>query len=678
MFCTKCGNQLPENSKFCKYCGNPVRRNQSLLERARNQEEDALAEIYNQSSSAVYRVIKVLVKDEDTVYDILQDTYVKAFTRLDQLQDESKLVPWLKMIANNTAKDWLKKCKPVLFTDMSGDNESDDLSFEESIEDERTDLNPEMAMDEKEVRRLVLEILDQLPEDQRLVIGMFYYEEMSVKDIAFTLGVSDNTVKSRLSYGRKKVKELVLDLEKKGTKLYTAAPFAFFLYLLRRLESAPADPAEMGVLQSVMDACIEPAQSAGSWNTTGTAARAGAKAAGAAGKTAARHLSMKVAAIVLTGAVGAGGVYGVVKNADRLPFIHEQTSESENESSEEQKPVEAEPTKEPEETAEVTETPEPTESPEKKTEASEETKTDENTEETQTESETDENTEETQPESEPDNEQEQTAEDTVDYSNYPEYPMYKETFESMASNLEFSGLNRSIVEIALYDIDQDGTNELLISHGTCEADWQVEIYTLLNGSEVSMIGTVGSHVSLYAAPDGNGIYSTFAKMGYESADRITKNGNAIEQTEVVASHEIAPDAEYTEYDNPIRFFNIAQECYDGTEEKEAALNLIAGTWYTVGGMPYNLKAEFSGDDMKAYLPDSAEIYFERIVQTVFKTSYGYFYVIADSKDDFSNQYGYRLETEYPESMYIIDTANPFAPAESMTDSLCRDNGKLSN
>ena len=170
MFCTKCGNQLPENSKFCKYCGNPVRRNQSLLERARNQEEDALAEIYNQSSSAVYRVIKVLVKDEDTVYDILQDTYVKAFTRLDQLQDESKLVPWLKMIANNTAKDWLKKCKPVLFTDMSGDNESDDLSFEESIEDERTDLNPEMAMDEKEVRRLVLEILDQLPEDQRLVI----------------------------------------------------------------------------------------------------------------------------------------------------------------------------------------------------------------------------------------------------------------------------------------------------------------------------------------------------------------------------------------------------------------------------------------------------------------------------------------------------------------------------
>ncbi len=84
MFCTKCGNQLPENSKFCKYCSNRWKDS----ELARNQEGIPLAEIYNQSSSAVCRVIRFIVKDEDTVYDILQDTYVKAFTRLDQLQDE--------------------------------------------------------------------------------------------------------------------------------------------------------------------------------------------------------------------------------------------------------------------------------------------------------------------------------------------------------------------------------------------------------------------------------------------------------------------------------------------------------------------------------------------------------------------------------------------------------------
>ena len=210
MFCEKCGKELPADARFCEHCGNPVTMEESLLDRAKRQDQAALAEIYEQTSGAVYRVLKVLIKnDEDTVQDLLQDTYVKAFTRLDQLQDESKLLPWLKTIANNSAKDWLKKCKPVLFTAMAGNEgneETEALSFEENIEADRIDENPELAMDEKEVRRLVMEILNQLPEDQRVVLGMFYYEDMSVKEIASILEVSDNTVKSRLNYGRKKSK----------------------------------------------------------------------------------------------------------------------------------------------------------------------------------------------------------------------------------------------------------------------------------------------------------------------------------------------------------------------------------------------------------------------------------------------------------------------------------------
>lgn len=256
MRCSKCGSEIPDHANFCRNCGSPTRNNMTwLVQRARANDQQALAEIYEISSPAVYKAIRVLIKDEDTVYDILQDTYVKAFTRLDQLQDAEKLIPWLKMIANNRAKDWLKKSKPVFFTDISGTEEEDNVSFEESIEDVRSDMNPEMSMDEKEVRRLVMEILDQLPEDQRIVIGMFYYEEMPVKDIAAALEVSENTVKSRLSYGRKKIKEQVLDLEKHGTKLYNVAPFVFFLYLLRRVDSVSADPLDPGVLQEILNSC---------------------------------------------------------------------------------------------------------------------------------------------------------------------------------------------------------------------------------------------------------------------------------------------------------------------------------------------------------------------------------------------------------------------------------------
>ena len=373
MFCAKCGKEIPEAAGFCRYCGNPVTREESLLDRAKRQDQAALAEIYEQTSGAVYRVLKVLIKnDEDTVQDLLQDTYVKAFTRLDQLQDESKLLPWLKTIANNSAKDWLKKCKPVLFTAMAGNEgneETEALSFEENIEADRIDENPELAMDEKEVRRLVMEILNQLPEDQRVVLGMFYYEDMSVKEIASILEVSDNTVKSRLNYGRKKVKELVLDLEKKGTKLYNVAPFTFFVYLLYRLgKSTSVEAAELDTLQTALHTVLQrtaaqeicknaghtaqeaagqtvhnhaenmTSQAATHTASTGAgsgaseaastvhhasqAASAASKAAGAAAGTAARHAGLKVAAVILAGVVGGGGVtYGVVKNADKIPVI---------------------------------------------------------------------------------------------------------------------------------------------------------------------------------------------------------------------------------------------------------------------------------------------------------------------------------------------------------------------
>ena len=253
MRCVKCGQELPDDANFCRRCGSPTIRNMSyLVQKARENDQEALAEIYKISSPAVYKTIRVLIKDEDTVYDILQDTYVKAFTRLDQLQNPDKLIPWLKMIANNLAKDWLKKSKPVFFTDIYGGEELEDIPFEESIEDVRSELNPEMAMDQQEAKRLVMEILDHLPEDQRVVIGMFYYEEMSVKDIAQTLGVSENTVKSRLSYGRKKIKEQVMDLEKRGTKLYSVAPFVFFLYLLGKADKVSAEPMVQKALLDIM------------------------------------------------------------------------------------------------------------------------------------------------------------------------------------------------------------------------------------------------------------------------------------------------------------------------------------------------------------------------------------------------------------------------------------------
>ena len=423
MRCVKCGQELPDDANFCRRCGSPTIRNMSyLVQKARENDQEALTEIYKISSPAVYKTIRVLIKDEDTVYDILQDTYVKAFTRLDQLQNPDKLIPWLKMIANNLAKDWLKKSKPMFFTDIYGGEELEDSPFEESIEDVRSELNPEMAMDQQEAKRLVMEILDHLPEDQRVVIGMFYYEEMSVKDIAQTLGVSENTVKSRLSYGRRKIKEQVLDLEKRGTKLYSVAPFVFFLYLLGKADKVSAEPMAQKALPDVMQSyfreisghtasqagaagsswgnssrnpgtgSLNPGQAgstgtpsgpglsgpghagsnAGEWasNAAHTAASTSSKAAGTITGTAAKHAGLKIAAVILAGSLGAGGItYGVVRNIDKLPFVHQQEPQ-EKETAETQKEEQAEP----EETPKATQAAEADDKAEEKSSEKEEKK----------------------------------------------------------------------------------------------------------------------------------------------------------------------------------------------------------------------------------------------------------------------------------------------------------------
>ena len=88
-------------------------------------------------------------------------------------------------------------------------------------------------MDKSETSRLVNEILDTLSEEQKICALMYYGQELSVKEIATSLDVSENTVKSRLNYARKNIKEKVLELEKKGTKLYGLIPVIFFAMLLK-------------------------------------------------------------------------------------------------------------------------------------------------------------------------------------------------------------------------------------------------------------------------------------------------------------------------------------------------------------------------------------------------------------------------------------------------------------
>ena len=107
----------------------------------------------------------------------------------------------------------------VLFSEADGEGGK---SIAE-LQDERLEHIPEIVVDQAETKKLIDQILGELDEKQRMVVGMFYYEQMSVNEIAEALNCSVNTVKSRLNYARKKIGKEIAELEKKGVILRTAA-----------------------------------------------------------------------------------------------------------------------------------------------------------------------------------------------------------------------------------------------------------------------------------------------------------------------------------------------------------------------------------------------------------------------------------------------------------------------
>ena len=329
MYCTRCGKEIRSDQKFCGNCGaknvNYQEKNdlKEMIEKAAAGEENALEKIYNLTYVQGFAIALQMVKNEQDAMDIMQDAYISAFRNLKQIEDPKRLKSWFNCIVANKCKDWLKKKKPQLFSDIpTGD---DDREFEDTIADENLTFSPEGSVDYAETKRLMKEILDGLPEDQKLCVLMYYYEELSVADIADALGCSTGTVKSRLNYARKKIRNDVEELERKGTKLYSVAPLPFILWMLREGEQTISVPGSFGKELVRQGAGIIKSGSAPTSGNTGSGKSGirktdpvkNGQAAGrkivksAAGKAAGKIIGTKaVAGVVGAAVIGGGAVVG--------------------------------------------------------------------------------------------------------------------------------------------------------------------------------------------------------------------------------------------------------------------------------------------------------------------------------------------------------------------------------
>lgn len=206
----------------------------SIVTAAQRGEENAVSELYNAFYMDLHYYIMKTVKDPDLAADLTQDTFIEILQTIQALREPAAFPIWSRRIAYHKCTAHFRKRKDELETE----NEEGVSVFDNLVE-ERDEFIPDEALDKMELKQAIQEILDELPEEQRSAIMMRYFDEIPVKDIALIQGVSEGTVKSRLNYARKAIKQAVKEYEKKtGVKLHIKGIAPLLLWLFREYRIA--------------------------------------------------------------------------------------------------------------------------------------------------------------------------------------------------------------------------------------------------------------------------------------------------------------------------------------------------------------------------------------------------------------------------------------------------------
>lgn len=203
-----------------------------IVKAAQNGDNRAFETLYNMTKDSSYFIALSITKNEQDALDIMQDSYIKAFKGILTLKTPESFDNWMGRIVANTSKNYITRKKPMLFEDIGPD-----ASLEWNEEEFNKEYLPEESMDMKETSRLLLEIINGLSSDKRLCILMYYYQDMSVNEIAEALEIPVSTVKYKLLSARAEIKKGVEALEKKGTKLYGVFPFILLPVVFKSIEA---------------------------------------------------------------------------------------------------------------------------------------------------------------------------------------------------------------------------------------------------------------------------------------------------------------------------------------------------------------------------------------------------------------------------------------------------------
>lgn len=206
-----------------------------LVEKIKKGDNKSFEKLYKLTEREVWFTCISFLKNETTAQDIMQETYITAFLKIQSLEKSSQIRSWLNRIAVNKCKNYLKG---------KGEIQLDDEIFEnQAIVDERISI-PEEYISDKAKREIILSIMQEVLSDvQYQTVIMHYFNEMTVDEIAEVFECSRGTVLSRLNYSRAKMKTAIEDYENKsGDRLHGVVVVPFFTTIFKEEAKSLAVP----------------------------------------------------------------------------------------------------------------------------------------------------------------------------------------------------------------------------------------------------------------------------------------------------------------------------------------------------------------------------------------------------------------------------------------------------
>jgi len=166
------------------------------IEQTLNGNVNAYAFLVEKYKHMVYTLTIRIVKNREEAEEISQDAFVKAFKKLDSFKGESKFSTWIYKIAYYASLDVIKKNKRFVNSENIDDfNEGDLGNIQDALE----------YLYENERKKVINDALLKLNEDERIILTLYYFEELSVKEISKVVNLSEDNIKTKLFRSRKKL-----------------------------------------------------------------------------------------------------------------------------------------------------------------------------------------------------------------------------------------------------------------------------------------------------------------------------------------------------------------------------------------------------------------------------------------------------------------------------------------